>query len=248
MDDLIALPETWCWASVEQLSSKVADGVHKKPSYVPKGIPFVTVRNLTAGPGISFERLNYITSEDHEEFTKRTNPESGDVLVSKDGTLGTIRLIRTDIQFSIFVSVALVKPVNRAMGPYLEVALSSPVVQAQMVPKGTGLQHIHLEDLRQDCVPLCSPEEQRLIADTVAIRMSQIDGVEAYLLAQVAKTRELRQAVLQSAFSGQLVPQDSADEPASVLLERIAAERAATPKRAASKQVRAKKTKSKSKL
>ena len=55
--DLPALPEGWCWATVEQVSTKVVDGVHKKPSYVPTGVPFVTVRNLTAGMGISFEKL-----------------------------------------------------------------------------------------------------------------------------------------------------------------------------------------------
>lgn len=240
-DGLDSLPNTWCWGSVEQLSTKVVDGVHKKPSYVTTGIPFVTVRNLTAGSGISFEKLNFITLEDHCEFTKRTNPEQGDVLVSKDGTLGTIRLVKTDRDFSIFVSVALIKPVLRDMGPYLELALSSPVVQAQMVPKGTGLQHIHLEDLRQDCIPLCSSAEQQLIADTVARRMSQIDEIEAYLFSQIANTSKLRQSVLKAAFAGMLVPQDPTDEPASVLLERIAAERAARASQAsAAKGKRAK--------
>ena len=153
MDQLSPLPEGWTWASVEQLSTKVVDGVHKKPSYVPSGIPFVTVRNLTAGPGISFEKLNYVTRADHAEFLKRANPRRGDILVSKDGTLGVVRVINTDEEFSIFVSVALVKPVLRAMSSYLGAALASPQVQVQMVPKGSGLQHIHLEDLREDCVP-----------------------------------------------------------------------------------------------
>ena len=105
--DLPKLLHGWCWSSVSQLSSKVADGVHKKPNYVPTGVPFVTVRNLTAGPGISFGRLNYITREDHYQFILRADPERGDVLVSKDGTLGVIRLIDVDTVFSIFVSVAL---------------------------------------------------------------------------------------------------------------------------------------------
>jgi type I restriction enzyme, S subunit len=44
------LPKGWCWASVEELSTKVVDGVHKKPAYVAAGVPFLTVKNLTAGP------------------------------------------------------------------------------------------------------------------------------------------------------------------------------------------------------
>ncbi len=241
---LAELPFGWMWASVEQLSSAVVDGVHKKPNYVSSGIPFVTVRNLTAGPGISLEKLNYITAEDHEEFTKRTKPERGDVLVSKDGTLGTIRLVDTDVNFSIFVSVALVKPVERKMGRFMEVALSSPSVQAQMVPKGTGLQHIHLEDLRQDCLPLCSVAEQSVIVDLVALRLSQIDQIDSYLQGQVRQATSLRQAVLKAAFSGCLVPQNPSDEPASILLECIAAQRAA----AASDATAAKERKSQSRF
>ena len=151
------LPEGWCWATVDSISTKVVDGVHQKPSYVPSGIPFVTVRNLTAGPEISFEHLNYVTESDHQEFTKRANPQKGDILVSKDGTLGVIRVVNTERPFSIFVSVAMIKPVDYKMSSYLGLALSSPAVQAQMVPKGSGLQHIHLEDLRLDCLAIPPP-------------------------------------------------------------------------------------------
>ncbi len=223
------LPQGWTWATVEQISTKVVDGVHSKPNYVASGIPFVTVKNLTAGPGISFDRLNYITATDHAEFIKRTDPERGDVLISKDGTLGVVRVIRTDTTFSIFVSVALVKPVVRTMGEFVGIALSSPVVQAQMVPKGSGLQHIHLEDLRRDCIPLPSLEEQQVIVDLVAAQMVGIDHVEADLAAYTKKTRSLRQSVLSSAFSGSLAPQSPADEDAAALLERIASERADAP-------------------
>src|SRR2546430_14834545 len=119
---------------------------HKKPNYVPSGIPFVTVRNLTAGLGISFEKLNYVTPDDHAEFLRRANPEQGDILVSKDGTLGVIRVINTDVEFSIFVSVALVKPVIRAMGSYFGTAPAPPPVQFLLGPKGPGLQHLQLEE------------------------------------------------------------------------------------------------------
>ncbi len=161
--NLPELPKGWVWATVEALSTKVVDGVHKKPSYVAQGIPFVTVKNLTAGPGISLENLHYITLEDHNIFCRRANPERGDILVSKDGTLGVIRLIKIDTVFSIFVSVAMIKPVFQEISHYMVYALESPQVQRQMVPKGSGLQHIHLEDLRADSIPLAPLSEQKFI-------------------------------------------------------------------------------------
>ena len=203
---LPVLPEDWCWASVESISTKVVDGVHKKPAYVPSGVPFVTVKNLTAGPGISFEDLNHVTESDHLVFTRRARPERGDLLISKDGTLGVVRQVQTDEPFSIFVSVALIKPVLRETSSYLEVALASPQVQAQMVPKGSGLQHIHLEDLRADCVPLAPLAEQRRIVAEVERRISLADALDSIVFANLHRATRLRQSTLAAAFRGDRPP------------------------------------------
>lgn len=226
LEDLPDLPTGWAWATIEQLSVGVTDGVHKKPDYVDVGIPFVTVRNLTAGHGISFDNLKYITPEDHAEFTKRTSPEKGDILVSKDGTLGVTRLVETDAAFSIFVSVALIKPVAREMGGFLAIAISSPVVQRQMTPKGSGLAHIHLEDLRQDCVPIPPLDEQRSILDTLERSLDLVNKQEAQLEQLLLQSAAQRKNILKTAFVGKLVSQHPNDEPASEMLARIRAERA----------------------
>ena len=228
---LPALPEGWSWTTVESITSKVVDGVHKKPSYVTSGVPFVTVKNLTAGPAISFDNLRYITPEDHASFIRRANPERGDILISKDGTLGVVRAIRTDLEFSIFVSVALLKPVMPGMTDYLEVALSSPVVQSQMTPKGSGLQHIHLEDLRADCIPVPPLAEWPRILAELQRHTSIIGELEREVERDLMRCARLRQSILKWAFEGRLVDQNPSDEPASVLLDRIRAEREAAPAR-----------------
>src|ERR1019366_4759981 len=208
-DELSQLPEGWLWASVESLSTKVVDGVHKTPTYVDRGVPFVTVRNLTAGRGISFDELNYITEEDHTKFIERANPENGDILVSKDGTLGVIRAIRTDRTFSIFVSVALIKLVSKQMTDYMEIALSSPQVQRQMVGTGSGLQHIHLRDLRSDCVPLPSLQEQQEIVRRVCALFTLADAIEQRVAVATRRADKLTQSILAKAFRGELVPTEA---------------------------------------
>ena len=240
--DLSVLPQGWCWASVEQISTKVVDGVHKKPDYVPSGVPFVTVKNLTVGPRISFEHLNYITPEDHIHLKKRTDPERGDILVSKDGTLGVVRIIDIDLEFSIFVSVALIKPVLRETSGFFGMALSSPQVQQQMVPKGSGLVHIHLEDLRADCVPLPPIAEHHAILEAVENRLTVIGQIETEMDNQLLKADALRQSILKKAFSGQLVAQDPNDEPASILLDRIRAECERTMKNKTPRKTKKRKT------
>lgn len=219
------LPDRWGRASVEQITTKVVDGVHKKPDYVAKGVPFVTVRNLTAGPGISFERLKYITEEDHQNFIKRANPERGDLLISKDGTLGVTRVIQTDTQFSIFVSVALIKPVNVQLSDYLGYALSSQPVQSSIISKGIGLQHIHLEDMRKVMIPIPPLAEQQQIVDEAERHISVVNEIEAQVNANLKRAARLRQGILKRAFEGRLVPQDPNDEPAEQLLARIREQR-----------------------
>ena len=125
--------------SVDSIASYVVDGVHKTPTYVAEGVPFLTVRNLTGTRAISFEGCRYVSTDDHHLFTRRTKPQRGDLLISKDGTIGVTRAVRTDQEFSIFVSVALVKPLTYELTDYLEIAFQSPQVQTQMVGVGSGL-------------------------------------------------------------------------------------------------------------
>ena len=79
-------------------------------------------------------------------------------------------------------------------------------------------------------VPLPAGLEQVEIIRRLKGELTKIDALDAELEAQQKRSKALRQAVLKAAFEGRVVPQDPDDEPASVLLERIRAERAAKPK------------------
>ena len=99
-----------------------------------------------------------------------------------------------------------------------------------MVGVGTGLQHIHLTDLKQDAIPLPSKCEQTEIVRRVEQLFAFADRLEAKVASAKSRIDHLTQSTLAKAFRGELVPQAPNDEPASVLLARIKAQRAAAPK------------------
>ena len=100
------------------------------------------------------------------------------------------------------------------MSDYLEHALTSQQVQARMIPKGIGLQHIHLEDLRKVTVPIPPLAEEDRIVGEVDRRLCIVDEIEAQVDANIKRAARLRQGILKRAFEGRLVPQDPTDEPA----------------------------------
>lgn len=205
----LEIPSQWVTSTIDSLSSKVVDGVHKKPEYLPSGVPFLTVRNLTAGPGISFTQTSFISEADHRNFIKRADPEKGDVLITKDGTLGVVRIVDTDRPFSIFVSLAMIKPLIRTFGPYLATMLASPQVQERIVVTGTGLQHIHLRDLRAVEIPIPPESEQQEIVRRVETLFALADRIEERYQRAKKQVDSLTQSILARAFRGELVPTEA---------------------------------------
>ncbi len=74
-------------------------------------------------------------------------------------------------------------------------------------------------------IPLPPLAEQERIVSETERRLSIVDEMETVVEANLARAERLRQAILNRAFEGKLVPQDPNDEPATVLLERIRAQR-----------------------
>ena len=182
---------------------------------------------------LSFSNTKFISEEEHKILSARCCPEYGDLLISKVGTTGIPLIIDTDKEFSIFVSLALIKffP-NHIDSKFLIHLINSPLVQEQVKrdTRGVGNKNWVLTAISNTLLAIPPLVEQKRIVSKIEKIMPIADKYEK---SQEALDRlnteiydKLKKSVLQEAIQGKLVPQDSNDEPASVLLERIKKEKA----------------------
>lgn len=228
-DAISALPELpapWIWTSLSELSDHIVDGTHKTPKYVEQGVQFISAKDINDFT-ISFANTKYITAEEHEELWRRCRPSEGDILLTKSGTIGRVAVVKTDHEFSVFESVAVI-PIARSLEPQFFAFQIYCTVQGSFGAanqKGVGVRHLHLEDIRKLPTSLPSLPEQKEIVRLLDEQFTVIEQNERELDAALKRSAALRQSILKKAFTGQLVPQDPTDEPASALLERIRGER-----------------------
>jgi len=200
--DPVRNPRGWEIRQLGAVARKIVDGTHRTPNYVDNGIPFLTIRNMVKGE-FDLTGVKHITEREHREFIGRCRPEKGDILYSKDGTLGVAKAIDIDLEFSIFVTLALIKP-DRAIvnSLYLENALNSEPLRTKALEfaKGMALRHLHLEDIKRITVPIPPMELQ----DRFASRMHQINTLRQRQRDSSNKIYELFRSLMHKAFKGEL--------------------------------------------
>ena len=117
---------------------------------------------------------------------------------------------------------------EKADPAYLEIAWATGVTRDEIrVRRKTTAGQVGIAggQLKSVRVPVPPLEEQRRIVAEVEARLSVIDAMRASIERAQRRSAALRAAILELAFRGELVPQDPSDEPASILLDRIRAER-----------------------
>lgn len=203
VESLFDIPNNWVWSSLGQISWSISDGPHFSPKYVENGLPMISGRNITFENGIDFTSAKFVSEEDHIEFTKRGNPEIGDVLLTKGGTTGVPCVVETNVAFSIWVHVALIKMITEYVDPYyLNISLASPFVykQSQAQTHGIGNKDLGLTRMIYFAIPLPPLEEQKAIVAKVNSLMSLCDQLEQEIEQNTKQVEGLMQSCLKEVF------------------------------------------------
>jgi type I restriction enzyme S subunit len=230
--DLPELPAGWVWASPAQLSYgerySLAIGPFgsnlKVSDYKTSGVPLVFVRNIRA-TDFGGDSTVYITAEKADEL-RAHQVSGGDLLITKMGAPPGDVCIYPESRPDAVITADCIKfrlASNLLNKLFFLRAIESKVIKNQIlgVTKGVAQLKVSLERFSTIGLPIPPLAEQHQIVAEIERRLSIVAGAEAQVDANLRRADRLRQSILKQAYSGQLVPQDPNDEPASVLLERI---------------------------
>jgi len=220
-----ALAGDWPVVEVGEIAATTSGGTpsRRRPDYYGGSIPWVKSGELRDGRVRGAEES--ITEAGLHESSAKILPRGTLLIALYGATIGKLGLLEIDAATN--QAVCAVMPHEPDSVPYLRVVLLSK--RSELVASGQGGAQPNISQaiLRKLRVPYPPLDEQRRIVAEVEARLSALDALRASIERAQRRSRALRAAVLARAFSGELVPQDPSDEPASVLLDRIRAERAA---------------------
>jgi type I restriction enzyme S subunit len=222
----------WRTVNVGSLLTDIRYGTAKKCHYEPKKIPVIRIPNLSDGR-ITHEDMKYAKFDDGEY--QKLALINGDILIIRSNgsvdLVGRTALVTERDKGFVYAGYLIRLRTNQQLviSPYLSLALSSPNCRnsIELTARSTsGVNNINTEEIKALTIELPKLVEQLEIVRRVEILFALADRIETRYLAIAQRVDKLTQALLAKAFRGELVPQNTNDEPVSELLARMAATRA----------------------
>lgn len=152
---------------LSEICTRITDGTHYSPKDEGEGRAFISVKDM-GDAGIDFEGCFHIGEAAFAQVKASGSvPVAGDILFSKDGTVGKVAVVPEGAEFGVLSSIAILQPDHEVVDSrYLAQVLKSPDTLADALGRKTGsaLRRLILKDLKGIRVPLPPLEEQRRIA------------------------------------------------------------------------------------
>jgi type I restriction enzyme S subunit len=246
--DVPDLPEGWGWTDLDTLTVRgPQNGLYLPQTAYGSGTPILRIDDFQNGMSRSSGQLRTVKASPAE--VELYCLRRGDLIINRVNSpshLGKCMVVSDRNLPALFESNMMRLRTSELIDArYVETYLRTATGRASLIANAkwaVNQASINQGDVASTLIPLPPAAEQRRIVAEVERRLSTVDEIEAVVAANLKRAERLRQAILKRAFEGKLVPQDPSDEPASVLLERIQAERAAVNGRASRAGVRRSRT------
>ena len=225
------IPESWSWARLKSVCTKLVDGDHNPPKGEACKTEYIMASstNINDDKLVELEKVRYLSESIFKKENERTSATEGDIFFTSVGSLGRSCIYDGSLNICFQRSVSVITTL--IFNEYLKYCFDSGYFQnkVQKEATGTAQRGFYLNQLANALIPIPPIAEQKRIATKVkqylplikdyANTQNELDELNKGFPDQ------LKKSILQLAVQGKLVDQDPNDEPASVLLERIRAEK-----------------------
>ena len=221
------VPEGWAWCKLNDIYNFI-DYRGATPTKITNGIPLVTAKNVKSGY-IDYTIDDYISEEEFKERQQRGISKKGDILFTTEAPLGNAALADME-KFSAgqrLITFQQYGSKNELINYVMLMFILSDFFQQQLYVNKTGstVAGIKAAILKTLWIPVPPYNEQLRISNTLKSAINLIDSISKNKEILSTSISNTKSKILDLAIRGKLVPQDPNDEPASVLLERISAEK-----------------------
>ncbi|PSF37607.1 hypothetical protein C7H19_08600 [Aphanothece hegewaldii CCALA 016] len=222
------------WIKLKYFIDKIQAGKNFKCLELPVNNNTVGIVKISAVTWGKFNALETKTVDDITKIEPSLFINQGDFLISRANTIELVgaSVIVDSISYKIMISDKVWRVFfnNKINKQYVNLYLKSKLGRNEIESKATGNQ-LSMRNISQDAfkdieISFCSLKEQQEIVRRIETLFKLADSIEQQYQQTQTQLETLNQSILAKAFRGELVPQDPNDEPASVLLDRIKAEKA----------------------
>lgn len=199
------VPEHWVSARLKYYTNQIVDGAHSTPTYTESGVPFLRVTDIHNSK-IDMDNIKYIPKHEHLDLIQRCKPENGDLLLSKNGTIGIPKLVDWDWEFSIFVSLCLIKFKKNLKAEFAEYFFKSYEIQEQifgLIKKSTVI-NLHLDKIENFWFSIPPLEEQIQIVGYLDNKINELNNLISKAESAIQLMQERRTALISSAVTGKI--------------------------------------------
>jgi type I restriction enzyme, S subunit len=225
--DRRGLPAGWARTTIGALKTWSLYGPRfTSDDYASSGIPVLRTTDITTEGRILVDQAPKLALSDADLAKYRVR--QGDILITRTGSIGTVAFVADDtpaIPGAYLILYRFGLPIE--FTEFLLALLQTPRIRGQLIGKSAGVGRPNLNAKSIDATVVDVPPFAELlrILDEMKRALSAIEALETAIDKVRLRGHHIRASVLAAAFSGRLVRQNENDEPASVLLKRISAER-----------------------
>jgi len=192
--------------SLSEVTSCITDGDHSAPPKAPSGIPFITISNIDKNTKLIDFSNTFKVPKDYFNKLKHRKPINGDVLYTVTGSYGIPVKVPDGVNFCFQRHIGLLRPKPGVNSSWLYYALLSPMVYRQATDGATGTAQktVSLKLLRSMIVPSMNERKQASIVRDLDDLCLKSQKLKSIFKRKSEALNELKQSLLQKAFSGQL--------------------------------------------